>query len=124
MSEFSSHIEELASNAKEYINTKVEIAKLSAAEKVSGVTSAILSRIAVLVIFLFFVLFLCIAAALLLGEWLGKAYWGFLVIAGICLLKAIVFWLARERLIRIPIMNAIIQQLFKDSEHHEKDQEH
>lgn len=124
MSELFNHINELADNAKEYINTKVEIAKLNAAEKISSFTSGIIARIIVALIFALFLLFFGMAAGFALGEWLGKAYWGFLVVAGIYLLGAIIIWVTRERLIRIPVMNAIIHELFKENEHREKDQEY
>lgn len=119
MSELFNHINELADNTKEYINTKVEIAKLNAAEKISSLTSGIIARIAVAMIFALFLLFFSMAAGFALGEWLGKAYWGFLVVAGIYLLVAIIIWTTRERLIRMPIMNAIIHELFKENRHHE-----
>lgn len=124
MSELFAHIEELAGNAKEYVKTRVEGAKLNTAAKVSTVTSNIIARIIVAVVFVFFLFFGGMAAAFALGEWLGKTYWGFLAVAGIYLLAAIIVWIAREKMIRLPIMNAIIQQLFKENEHYEKDQEY
>lgn len=124
MSELFNHINELADNAKEYINTKVEIARLTAAEKISSLTSGIIARIIVAIIFALFLLFFGMAAGFALGEWLGKVYWGFLMVAGIYLVAAITVWAIREKLIRLPIMNAIIHELFKENEHHEKDQEY
>jgi hypothetical protein len=119
MSELFTHIEELASDAREYVNTKVEVAKLNTAAKVSSITSNIVARIIVAVVFVFFLLFAGMAAGFALGEWLGKTYWGLLVVAGFYLLAGIIVWLAREKMIRIPVMNAIIQQLFKENDHEE-----
>jgi hypothetical protein len=124
MSELFAHIEELAGNARDYINTRVEVVKLNAAAKVSSVTSNLIAGIIVAVVFVFFLFFGGMAAGFALGEWLGKTYWGFLIVAGLFLLAGIIVWIARERMIRIPIMNAIIQQLFKENEHHETDQEY
>ncbi len=123
MSEILSHIEQLAGDAKDYINTRVEIVKLNAAARISSVTSNLMARIIVAVVFVFFLLFGGIAAGLALGDWLGKTYWGFLAVACFYLLAGIIVWLAREKMIRIPIMNAMIQQLFKEN-NHGKDQEY
>ena len=124
MSEVFTRIEELAEHARDYINTRIEVVKLNAAEKTSLVASRLIAGIAVAVVFIFFIFFAGIAAAYALASWLGEIYWGFLVIAGIFLLAGIIVWLAKKRLIRIPVMNAIIHQLFKEKEDHEKDQEY
>lgn len=118
MSELFTHMEELATGARNYFKTRVEVVKLNAAAKVSSVTSNIIARIIVAVVFVFFLFFAGMAAGFALGEWFGKTYWGFLAVAGFYLLAGIIVWIAREKMIRIPIMNSIIQQLFKE-EHHE-----
>jgi hypothetical protein len=123
MSELFLNIEKLAGSARDYINTRVEVVKLNAAAKVSSVTSNIVARIIVGIVFVFFLFFGGMAAGFALGEWLGKTYWGFLVVAAFYLLAAVIVWLARERMIRMPIMNAIIQQLFKENDH-DKNQEY
>jgi hypothetical protein len=57
-----------------------------------------------------------IALSIVLGEWIGKIWAGFLVVACFNLLIGIIIWFAREKLIRVPVMNALIQQLFKYDE--------
>ena len=121
MSELLIHMEELARHARDYVKTRVEVVKLNTAAKVSTVTSNIVARIVAAVVFVFFLFFGGMAAGFALGEWLGKTYWGFLVVAGFYFLTGIIVWVAREKMIRIPIMNAIIQQLFKENEQHDTD---
>jgi hypothetical protein len=77
------------------------------------VLANVIAGIMVAVVFFFFIVFGSIALAFGLGDWLGKTWAGFLVVAGLYLLIAIVVWAARAKLIRLPIMNALIQQLFK-----------
>jgi len=111
--------EELATAVKEYVDTRLDAVKLSVAEKVSALLANLLAGMVVVLVFLCFVFFGSIALALLLGSWLGAWWLGFLIVAGIYLLLGLITWLARGRLIRIPIMNALIRQLFNRLEYEE-----
>ncbi|MGF2412104.1 phage holin family protein [Ferruginibacter sp.] len=108
--------EELAGTIKEYINTRIEAVKLSAAEKSSAIIANLIAGAVVALVFIFFIMLASISAALLLGLWIGATWAGFLMVAGLYLLAAIIVWKARGKLIRLPIMNALIKQLFKTDE--------
>lgn len=123
MSEVFTRIEELAEDARDYINTRIEVVKLNTAEKASMVVAKLAAGIAVAVVFIFFLFFAGMAAAHALALWTGEAWSGFLIVACFYLLLGLIVWNAKERLIRIPVMNAIISQLFKEKEDHEKDKE-
>jgi len=109
--------EELASAVKEYVDTRLDSVKLSVAEKTSAVLANVLAGMVVALVFVCFIFFGSIALALLLGSWLGAWWLGFLIVAGIYLLLGLITWLARGRLIRLPIMNAMIRQLFNRLEY-------
>lgn len=110
----------LVDQLKEYVNTRVSQAKLSIAEKTSKVVSLLIAVLVIaLVFFLFFVL-VSVAAAIAIGQWLNNMWLGFLIVAGLCLLLALVLWLAKERLIRIPVLNILIEALFGKEEENEK----
>lgn len=121
MSETLKKVEGLTDHVKEYITTKVELAKLRFAEKTSLTIGNLIASIVVAVLFLFVLLFGSIAGAWALSDWIGKNYAGFLIVAGFYLLVAIIVWFARHRLIRFPVMNAIIKMLHKKDEN---EQEH
>jgi uncharacterized RDD family membrane protein YckC len=104
-------IEELADTIKEYVNTRIESVKLNAAEKSSAVLANLIARLIVAGVFLIFIVFSGIALALCLGEWLGKPWLGFLIVALLYLFIGIVVWIARVKIIQLPIMNAFIKQL-------------
>ena len=106
-------VEKLADHFKEYVNTKIASVKLNAAAKTSQMISNLVARIIVSIVFLLFILFASIAASLAISEWIGKSYSGFLIVSGFYLLATIIIWKGRERLLRLPIMNAMIRQLFK-----------
>ena len=115
-------VEELADHVKEYVNNRIASVKLSVAEKTSAVLSNIIAMIIVLTVFVFFIVFAGIGLAFVFAKLTGEYYWGFLIVAGIYLLIGFLVWVLKEKLIRLPIMNAILQQLFKEEENDEQDQ--
>jgi CHASE3 domain sensor protein len=116
-------VEELADTIKEYVNTRIDEVKLKAAEKSSAVFANVIAGIIVAGVFLFFIIFASIALSLGLGEWLGKEWLGFLIVAGLYLIMGIVVWTARGKIIRMPIMNAMIGQLFTSEEEKENEKD-
>jgi len=109
-------IEELADNIKQYVNTRIDAAKLTAAEKSSAIIANSIAGFIVAAVFMFFIVFASIALSFLLGDWMGKTWAGFLIVAGLYLVIGIIVWTAREKIIRLPIMNAIIKQLFGEAD--------
>lgn len=120
MNETFEKLEGLTDHVKEYINTRVELTKLRIAEKTSLVISNMIAVTIVAVLFLFFIVFGSFAGAWALSDWIGKPHSGFLVVAGFYLLLGIIVWVARAKLIRFPVMNAIIKQLHHNDEEDEK----
>jgi hypothetical protein len=109
-------VEEMAETMKTYFNTRLDRIKLSAAEKSSGVLANLIAAFLVLIVFLFFIVFASISLAIGLGFWIGSMWAGFLIVAGVYLFLGIIVWAAKQKIIRLPIMNAIIQQLFTNDE--------
>lgn len=114
-------IEGLSDHVKEYINTRVEITKLRIAEKTSLVIGNFIAAAIIALLFLFVLVFGSIAGAWALSDWIGKSYSGFLIVAGIYLLLGIIVWAGKGRLIRFPVMNAIIRMLHKKDNNDDKE---
>ncbi len=108
--------EELVGNIRGYINARIDEVKFDAAKKVSAVLSNLIAGLLVFIVFLFFILFASVAVSLILGEWMGHMWAGFLCVAGLYFLVGMIVWMARGKLIRLPIMNALIRQLFTNDE--------
>lgn len=113
MNETFEKVDGLTQHVKDYINTKIEITKLRLAEKTSQVVGNVIAILIVAVLFLFVVVFGSLAGAWVLSDMIGKPYAGFLIVAGFYLLLGIIVWVARGRLIRFPVMNALIKMLHK-----------
>lgn len=111
--------ENLIDHTREYVNTRVDEAKLTVAKKASGAAAQIIAGAVVGIIFLISVLFASAAAAYRLGTEWGRLWLGLLAVAAFYLLLGLLVWAARERLIRIPIMNSLIHRLFKNEEDEE-----
>jgi hypothetical protein len=107
-------IEDSVEHFKKYLNTRIAQIKLGAAEKTSDILSVLIAKLLVAAVFFFFILFASIAAACVLGRLLGEIWQGFLVVSAFYLLLGVVIWAARDRMLRIPIMNRIIRRLFND----------
>jgi len=116
MDNLFSKAEALAGNLKEYVDTRIDSLKLNAAEKGSKIVANGLAGVFVGVFVLLFIGLGSITLSLVLGEWIGKTWAGFLVVACFYLLISIIIWTAREKLVRRRIMNTIIQQLFRQDE--------
>lgn len=121
MSEEFNKFESLAEQLKAYVNTRVSQVKLSLAEKVSNLAATMIAMLLSALVFFLFLTLLCVAGALLIGQWLGSIWLGFLIVSGFVLLIGLLLWLAKDRLFRIPIMNALIEAMFENEEADEKD---
>jgi preprotein translocase subunit SecF len=98
-------VEELALQIKAYIQTEIELIKLLFADKLSKILSNFLAIMVLIWLLLIGILFASLSLAFLIGERLGKMSTGFIIVS-------LIYWYLRERIIRIPILNGILSQLF------------
>ncbi len=105
-------VEELALHIKAYIQTEIELIKLLFAEKLSKILSNFLAIMVLIWLLLIGILFASLSLAFLIGERLGKMSTGFIIVSFIYLLLAVITWYLKEKVIRIPILNGILRQLF------------
>ncbi len=75
-------IKSLIDQSKDYLETKIELTKLKTIDRSADILSSVV--VMVLMIFLgsLFIVFISIALALILGNWLGGAHIGFLIVGG------------------------------------------
>lgn len=109
-------LEDLAHDLKEYVNTRTELGKVMVVEKSSQVMANLLARIVVILGIFLFMIFLGISLAYLAAGWTGQLWLGFLIMACVYLLIVLIVWYFRNKLFRNPIMDSMIQQLYKDDE--------
>ncbi len=112
-------VEDLATNIKEYADSRIEAVKLNVAEKSATIMANIIAGIVVAMVFIFFMIFGSTAFAVGLGIWIGKMWVGFIIVAFFYFLVGLLIWKTRVKFIQFPIMNAFITQLFNNE--HGKD---
>jgi hypothetical protein len=121
MEQIISKAEELTSHVEEYVSNHIHTAKLSVAEKTSKIASLLIAAVIIAALFVFFLFFSGIALALTLSKWTHDPVSGYLLVAGIYLLIAIVVLVMKRKILQIPIMNSLLQQLFKNNAENGKD---
>jgi hypothetical protein len=96
-----------------YIKTTLELSRLKAIETGVAVATATLSSLIVALMALLFVFVLSIGVALYLGNLLGKAHYGFYIVASFYLLAGLTLHFFLHKWIRKPLGNFIISQTLK-----------
>src|SRR5665647_2064563 len=105
----SSPIESLIERVKSYVETRIDLLRLKAIDKSSSFLSLLISMIVVVLISFIFIMMLSIGVALLLGNLLGKLYYGFFIVAGFYLILGIVLFVFRNKWLKTPIANSMIK---------------
>ena len=112
--------ETFVDQVKEYVNTRLAQLKLSFAEKTSKVMAVMVAVVLSALVFFLFLVLICIAGAIAIGQWVESFWLGFVIVGGIVFVVGIILWIFKDGLIRKPIMNALINVMF-DKEEDEKD---
>ena len=108
-------IEMLFEKAEDYTRTTVDLVKLTAVDKTADVVSSLLSRLAVSIVFVMFVLLVNIGLSFWIGELLGKTYLGFFAVSIFYLVISIVLNIFKDEWIKMPVSNFIIIKMLKKS---------
>ncbi len=104
--------ESLFEKAGDFLETRMELWKLKATQKSSDIISTIASRLIMICILMLFIMLANIGIALLLGEWLGKPYYGFLILAGFYLIAGLIFSAFKNKWVKEPVTNAVIKKIY------------
>jgi len=115
MNDRSNFVESLFGNTSDYVKTNIDLFKLKAVDKSSNVVSATLTIICLLIIFIIVFFFINIGIALLIGDLIGKSYWGFFILTGFYIVTGLVLFSARGRIFKTPVANMMIRKFLKNT---------
>src|SRR6187549_273841 len=106
-------IESLIEKAEIYGKTTFELSKFKALDASTRIATSVISRITVIIMLSFFTMILSIGIALLLGELLGKSYYGFFIVSIFYLIAGLLFHFFLYKWIKKPVSNSIIKQVLQ-----------
>ncbi len=115
MEDNTSTIEMLFERAEDYTKTTIDLVKLTAVDKTADVLSSLISRLTVSIVFVLFAFLANIGLSLWVGELVGKVYYGFFIVSSIYLVLAIMLYIVKDKLLKMPISNFIIAKMLKKS---------
>jgi hypothetical protein len=111
MEEKFKYIDSLLNSAETYSKTSVELIKLKTVDKVADGTSSIVAWTAVIIALILFFITLNFGLALWLGALMGENYLGFFAVAGFYALAGIVLFIFKDKWIKKPLNNSMINQM-------------
>jgi hypothetical protein len=106
-------IKSLIDKSKDYLDTKIELTKLKTIDKSADVLSTVVVMVSMLFISVLLILFISLGLALLLGKMLGAYHYGFFVVAAFYAIILLVIYVKREKWIKTPIANELINKMLK-----------
>lgn len=108
-------VEELFERLETYSKTTFELAKLKSLEVTTGIVTSLVSKLSVGVAIGLFLILINVGLSIYLGELLGKAYYGFFLVAAIDLLLAILLHLFIHPLISKSLGQSMIRNFTNGS---------
>lgn len=114
MNEDASPIELLFKKAEAYSKTSLALIRLNTIDKLADVVSTLVSRLVIYVLGTIALLIINVGLALWIGQLMGAAFYGFLVVGFFYALVAVVLSLFKDVWIKKPLNDAIIGQMLKN----------
>ena len=106
-------IDILLSDAGDFIETRTMLWKYKTIESLADVSGELVSGLGLIVIVSFVIITFSIGFALLIGDWLGKSYWGFFIMGGVYVIAALVIFAGRRKWLKDPFSNMLIRKILK-----------
>ena len=116
MGEFSRPAEELASEAREYIDLKVDEIKLRTAKGLSVSVAKLLGMVLILGVLSSLLLVLSFGIILLFGEAIGSYGWAALSVAGLLIVVLAVLVMLRDKLFSGSFVQLFVKLFFGGDE--------
>jgi len=107
------NIEQIASAATSVAETKFELLKLKAADKVSVAVSAVAMIFVVVLLGSIALIVLSFGLAFFIGNRLGDVSYGFFIIGGVFALAGFLFYANRKKWVQEPLTSILIDKLIK-----------
>lgn len=117
-----SRLAEIPGHIKDFIKTKIAYYKLTAIEGSAAAASGAVLGILLFFLGLFFFIFISVAAAIGLGYLVDNMALGFLFVALIYLIIAVLIFVLRDKIITKPITTGLINAFANDNTNHHENE--
>jgi len=108
--------ERVVQHVRQYLENRWNLFLLNTSDKASGLISSVASILLIGVSMVFVLLFLSVGAAIWIGSSTGNSSVGFLYVGLFYLVVSIILLVSRKQLIKIPVINKMINALHADEE--------
>lgn len=105
------NLEELFYKLKEYGDIRLDLFRLKSINKISGILSTLMGVLIMVILLFLVIVCITIGIALLLGAWLGKAYYGFFIVSGLYIIIGLVLYKNRDKYLKKPVSDKLIKEL-------------
>lgn len=113
------HIDEVNENVQAYVSSMLEYYKLDLFKKITKASSKLVKLLVFGSIFLFFLGFISLGLAFLIGSSLGHLSYGFFIVGGIYLIAFILFLIFGSNLVDNLILQKFSKSVFNDTDMNE-----
>lgn len=113
MADHQSDIDILLSDAGDFIETRTTLWKYKGIESLADVSGELVAGLAMIVFVSFVIIIFSIGFALLIGEWVGKSYYGFFIMGGFYGIVALILYARRSKWLKDPFSNMLIRKILK-----------
>jgi hypothetical protein len=100
---------------EKYVEDRILLIRLQAAEKISKLSSAMFSGLLIAVLSFFIILFLSMMAAWYFGQLLENVFLGFGIISAFYILMLVLLLVFRKKLLEKSITNTVINIMFEQT---------
>ncbi len=115
MEDAKTKIRDFTGDIREYIETRIDIIKLDAADTGASAASSMVSWVTISITVLFMLFLVTVGGAIAIGYTLGNFASGFFILAGVYFLISVIIYVNRESWIRKPFLNSIVKNIFNDA---------
>ncbi|WP_259016880.1 phage holin family protein [Emticicia fluvialis] len=104
--------EDVFDDLSNHLEARWNLGVLNTVEKVADGISTAASAIVLGVTATFALFFISLGVAWLIGQSLNNLAFGLFIVAGVYVIAGIIIYLQRDNLIKIPVINSIIQKFY------------
>ena len=112
--ELKENVEDIQENANAYLESSISYYKLWGFKVAMKSTTMILKFFLISICLMIFLLFISIAGAIALGQMMDSYPIGFMIVAGIYLVLALLLFLVKDKIVEGPILEKFSEIFFND----------